>query len=190
MHGLCKNSKWESFSTPDCRVPFVAEVFCTNNDGCKRIFVCWDFGARALITSWPGGWLTGKDPVFALQPAGPDEKNKRWPMLGIKTWHVSTRMFLKDARNMDGLGSASHASLMMIAWQAACHAVKCHVTTAVFLCNWAVVMRSRCMAVEFEGFESEKAADCRCVANQVGEEDWLDRVRRKRRRHKRGVDMR
>jgi hypothetical protein len=46
------------------------------------------------------------------------------------------------------------------------------------------------MAVEFEGFESEKAADCRCVANQVGEEDWLDRVRRKRRRHKRGVDMR
>ena len=46
------------------------------------------------------------------------------------------------------------------------------------------------MAVEFEGFESEKAADCRCVANQVGEEDWSDRVRRKRRRHKRGVDMR
>jgi hypothetical protein len=50
-------------------------------------------------------------------------------MLGIKTWHVSTRMFLKDARNMDSLGSAS---LMMIAWQAACHAVKCHVTTAGF----------------------------------------------------------
>jgi hypothetical protein len=66
MHVLCKSSEWASFGTPDCRVPCVAEVFCTNNDDCKRIFVCWDFGARALITSWPGGWLAGKDPVFAL----------------------------------------------------------------------------------------------------------------------------
>jgi hypothetical protein len=41
-------------------------------------------------------------------------------------------LFLKDARNMDSLGSASHASLEMIEWQAACHAVKCHVTTAGF----------------------------------------------------------